>query len=69
MYVFRHIYEILFPVLNNIFPNEPRNPNGIWIFSGSFTGYEPNNLRVRLDLRFQKVRFKNNDFKMCDLKK
>jgi hypothetical protein len=26
-------------------------------------------LRVRLGLRFQKVRFKNNDFKMCDFKK
>jgi hypothetical protein len=24
---------------------------------------------VRLDLQFQKVRFKNNDFKMCNLKK
>jgi len=25
--------------------------------------------RFRLGLRFQKVRFKNSDFKMCDLKK
>jgi len=24
---------------------------------------------VRLSLRFQKMRFKNSDFKMCDLKK
>jgi len=26
-------------------------------------------LRVRLGLRFQKMRFQNSDFKMCDLKK
>jgi len=25
--------------------------------------------RVRLSLRFQKVRFQNSDFKMCNLKK